>query len=200
MPLGLSLILVYGTRILSRWLSLPKEVIFYIFSILIAVSIIGTIQGYWDYIRDWYKQQALILHFREINEIKNNSTFLVEDNTMDLNARKRYYRHYEYSGLMRSAFSDEKRIAIDVKQYYLYYKNKNEFYKVFKENAKLNYNISDYEVTLPQRKIIINPGDRNVLSFINRLNLIFKNIFSKYKFHGEVKKLVNVSVEEINND
>ena len=61
---------------------------------------------------DWQKQLRLIQLFSGNPEIERAALIVVDDNTMYLNAMGRVYRHYEWNGLLKSAFGDERRFGI----------------------------------------------------------------------------------------
>ena len=112
-PLGMAFILYYGLNLLSEKANLPKGYRKILMSLILATFLCANIVTYADYQRDWYKQTSLIENFKASEIMRNNNTFLFDDNTYDLNANNRSYRFYEYAGMMRKAFGDESRLGCD---------------------------------------------------------------------------------------
>ena len=104
-PLGVSLILVYGTKLL-----IPSERIQkYFYSLFIASFLVTNVSHYVDFQKDWYKQASLLENFKHSEVLKANTSFSFNDKMKEFNANERIYRFYEYTGLMKLAFGDEKR-------------------------------------------------------------------------------------------
>lgn len=118
MPLGCAFIFFYGIIYLFRQLNLRNELMHFFLCLVLASFTVKNIHDYLSFQRDWYKQVSLIRQFQKSDVIKENSSFLVDDMTIDLNANKRFYRSYDFSGLFRFAYNDGKsRYAVYNKEY-----------------------------------------------------------------------------------
>ncbi len=103
-PLGAAFMLVALPR-----LALKKRGQNLVHALLVVLFTAGAIHTWVAFQKDWYKQVALIEHFRVTPEIERGTHFLIDDRTADLDANGRRYRPYEYSGLFQAAFGDLKR-------------------------------------------------------------------------------------------
>jgi len=111
-PLGAALMLVFGTRTICRELGLNRKIANASLSILLGACILQCFNIQLSFHRDWLKQVALIENFKSNPIIRDNSTFLFEDNTMDYNANLRDYTLNEFSSLFKVTFGDESRFGI----------------------------------------------------------------------------------------
>jgi len=104
-PLGSTLMLVYGLKLLARWFSMPKAVILLVYSFLITGFITIYIGNYLEYQKDWYKQSALAAQLRATPLFRSGRSFYFNDealgrNVVYLNGRpRRYYWEPEWRGL-----------------------------------------------------------------------------------------------------
>ncbi len=83
-----------------------------ILSILVGLSLAFNISTYKDFFIDWEKQQQLIRLFSTNPEIKNARLVIIDDRTESMNAIGRRCRFYEWNGIFKVAFGDEKRFGI----------------------------------------------------------------------------------------
>ena len=103
-PLGASFMLVYLVRLAAA--GRARNLVYALLVVVFTATAIGT----WiAFQKDWYKEVALIENFRTTPEIERGTQFLFEDRTTDLDAMHRTYRPYEYAGLLREAFGDDRR-------------------------------------------------------------------------------------------
>jgi hypothetical protein len=114
MPLGLSLLFYLLIRMVRTFLGHTISIL--CLAGLVSCFIVKNNMIYFQYLVDNIKQQCLIKEFQSNKVIKDGTSFLVREATFGLNAGGeggRVYRFYEYSGLMRKAFGDQKRLAVD---------------------------------------------------------------------------------------
>jgi len=86
-----------------------KKVILILF---IAVSLSINVTNYSSLFLDWNKQKQIMLLMNESEDIKDASTLIFTDFTIDKNALDRIYRTYEWNGMLKYVFDDEKRFGI----------------------------------------------------------------------------------------
>ena len=103
------------------------------------------------YARDWMKQQALVSSFRNNEEIRKGTSFFLRDHTSSLNAYEREMMFYEFSGMMKQAFGDQKRLAI-LEFHWLFDRKKIPSY-LEKVEYRQMFNLAEY-VMAPMRKVI----------------------------------------------
>ena len=107
LPLGMSLLLV-GILSFFRY---RFRLFLLIFIVLASIAI--NVANYVALYQDWNKQKALIMLFKDNEEIKNAGIVGFIDETKSLNAINRTYRIYEWNGLMKAAFGDEIRFGVE---------------------------------------------------------------------------------------
>ena len=107
MPLGISIIL-------ASFLSYNKmhPILFRsLFSIITSLCLLFNIITYRDFFIDWQKQKGLVNFFVKNDQIKNSHLLLFSDTTK--NALTRRYRFYEWNGLLKLAYNNERHFGIN---------------------------------------------------------------------------------------
>lgn len=186
LALGASLIFFAIINLILSELKSNSIIKIFIFSLFVVLFLNQNIQNYLSWQIDWYKQLSLIENFKDNKIIINNTTFLFEDNTVDLNANKRLYRFYEYTGLMKYAFGEEKRFGCGI----------DKFDGSTDIDNKAYYNLKDYKPISPQYKIFIDYG----LIKINNINVIkfmVWEIFEPKKFNDVIKNIIKLSFVKV---
>ena len=184
-PLGASLMLFYGIKLLSNLLKLKKELTLVLFVTFVAAFIFYNNKIYLDYQRDWYKQLSVMDKMKNSAIFYKNTSFLFKDETKDLDAMNRRYRFYEYTGMMKHVFGDEKRFGIDHK--FVMPKDLNDVKGYF----CAAYSLKDYVYSKPQYLITIRHGTYN-LNYRSTLKLIFASYFMSKKFNDIIKNIVDI--------
>ena len=103
LPLGLSFILVGLVSLLGNRLRI------FVFSFVVALSIVVNVKNYIGLYTDWEKQKQLVELFKAEPRIKNAGLIGFEDAATSFNAIGRTYRDYEWTGFLKLAFGDELR-------------------------------------------------------------------------------------------
>jgi len=65
---------------------------------------------------DWHKQQSLVELFKQDREVESASVVVIDDQATSVNAFRRDFRFYEWSGLLGMAFGSDKRLGVNEKQ------------------------------------------------------------------------------------
>ena len=178
-PLGVALIICYVLKFLLR-----REVLVFVFSFFIAIFLLTDISIYFDYQKDWYKQLSLVENFKENEIIRNKSTFLMCDETLELNANHRTYRFYEYTGLMKKTFKNQIRFAEDEWRY-------KKDYNYYSQYISGKYNMADYVWKEPEYKVVIKRGTYKMPVY-NVLKLRFYELFDTSVFLSDIKRILNI--------
>ncbi len=113
LPLGTALMLfavfraVLMDRIVPTWFVKTAAIcgVLYL-SVLSQASLLR-------YQADWFKQESLRVAFAASPLVRESTVLLFDDDTRGLNVNRRTYRFYEYTGLLKSVFGDERRYAAD---------------------------------------------------------------------------------------
>jgi hypothetical protein len=199
-PLGISMILCYGIKIVSNIFSL-KELTrkFLLFSVIVFFILLNN-KNYLGYWIDWFKQESLIENIKTSEVIKENTTFIFSD-FVDLNAHGRRYRFYEYTGLMKYAFGDERRFGEDNDAF----KNM-DIYRLYEKATSIGrYNITDYKFVNPQYNVFIKPGDLilkekgkiTIKTIFRSAQLFILKIFNPKIYKENVKKILSLEYQKI---
>lgn len=117
MSLGTSIGLAYGLKTIFDLINPPAAIQSGLWAFLATFCILYNVEIALSFHKDWMKQEAIMQYFVQSETIRQNSTFLVEDHTFFLNANRREYRDYEYAGMFKKVFGDEKRFATSIERF-----------------------------------------------------------------------------------
>ncbi|AIF53723.1 hypothetical protein [Pelosinus sp. UFO1] len=194
LPLGISIIIVYGVQ----WLTNHNPLINYkskiksiIYSVLIILCISINIATYISFQKDWYKQVSLIDNIKNNNIIINNTTFLFKDNLVQLNAFSREYWLYEYTGFFKEAFGDEKRFGSNFEAYYA-----GDVVARGEHRHRPLYLLGDYQTEPPQYLINIEEGNFK-LSTRNMFQLMYYEMLDSPKYYNTIKDILVLRVQKL---
>lgn len=185
-PLGASLLLVYGVKLLSRRtvFTLP------IYLSLIFIFIHADMLGHISFQRDWYKHLSLIENMRISPAIRNNTSFLFKDETPDLNCNSRSTAYYEYTGSMKEAFKEEGRFGCDMLSFAA---NTNSIQAYYDKSMNAMYNMKGFIKKEPDTIITIKRGVTR-LGTLDVLKMMYWELNDKEKFWHAVPKIVSLEV------
>lgn len=80
--------------------------------IILALFIVTGVGMNVKYLSSWFKQVALEQNFQDYREILNRKSFIVMDNTKELNENERGYEFYCFAGILKKVFNDQSRFMI----------------------------------------------------------------------------------------
>ncbi|KAB2933639.1 MAG: hypothetical protein F9K24_07295 [Leptonema illini] len=189
MPLGASFVLFFTIVFLGRKVGWNQH---FALVLLVTISVFSSWRSYIGFELDWFKQVAIAEHFKNHPVVKERSTFIVKDELVSLNANGRQYRFYEYTGLMKQAFGDQKRFAISLWEF-------SGSVEDFATMLDESYNLKDYKATEPEALILIRQGGKP-LKGSNLLRLKYYEFFLPEKFREVVKQGVRIDVYDIPSD
>lgn len=190
LPLGFSLIVYFGIKLILNILSFKQIAKFFLYFILILSFIIFHIKDNIFYNIDSMYQQSIIENFRQSDTIRNNSTFIYSIELNSKFVRGRTLRFYEINGLSKEAFKVDNRLfSISKEEIFI-----NSKFKDFKQ-----YNFSCWDYSTPFFITISDNLDSKfnkgkIQSIIFLLKLKYWEIFNNDKFRNEVKKLVTMKI------
>ncbi len=191
LPLGSSMLLVFLVKSLFK-----EKIQSFVFSFIIVVFIGINIDYGFKYQMHWIKQVSLIEHFKEIDILKKETSFIIEDNTKNYNLNSFPIQSYEYAGMFKKVFKDEKRCAFDSE-------GMDWLKSLIKDRDKRkllgNYwNFTDYKYSDPNYVVIIDYGKINLLSKKVVIDLLYKKFFKMDEYNKNVKNIVNISYRKAN--
>lgn len=109
--LGTSLIILALIMLLSKRLKLIA------LSVILSLAISINVPSYLSFYLDWQKQQSLIELIKNDSLIEKSDLVIFKDLTNSLNAFNRYFRSFEWNGIMAKAFNNEKRMGLNSDDY-----------------------------------------------------------------------------------
>lgn len=187
-PLGASFISYYGLKAIFDIFSINIKHRAVIYTLLLTLFIVGNMKIYYEFEKDWIKQQALMEKFESMEIFQEYSTFVFDDKTKNLNANDRVYRFYEYTGLFKKTFGDTSRLGQD--------STIRKDLEIFRKYQPYVYfNIEDYPLgNTKEYEINIEEGTYK-LNTTNYLRLKFNSVFNKDAYTSDLQKIVKLDVE-----
>ena len=185
-PLGASVMLVYGVKLLNRHWGFSFPIYLSFMLLFIHTTVIDQI----SFQRDWYKQLSIMENMRKSSIIINNTSFLFRDDTRDLNFNSRIYRFYEYTGLMKEVYKNERRFGVESVTYTGSIQGNIQGYK---ECLTAAYNMGDFIPQEPDTLIIISRGATR-LDTTDVLKLMWWERSDKGKFYCAIFDIVRLEV------
>jgi hypothetical protein len=85
----------------------------YLLAFFIGICLSVNIKNYFDLFLDWNKQKQIMAIMHSSNEVRNASAIVFHDHTMNRNALNRTYRDYEWNGMMKRVYGDERRYGMN---------------------------------------------------------------------------------------
>ena len=192
-PLGATMMICFGFEFLLRMIDKKGRASILLLSIIAMLFIRINMLGYFDYQRDWYKQQGIIANFESNTIIENHSTFIIKDEYQSANAFGRSYRFYEYSGYLRSLYHEETRFMLPHESY----ESSDYEMNAFKPYFDPYFSLGSYISIRPEYTIQIEKGSINLESRLNLLKLIYDEWMDTDKFMIERNRFVLVEFVEI---
>mgnify|MGYP006080444747 CR=1 FL=1 len=151
----------------------------------IAIFVVFNINIYFSYIIDWYKQESFIENVIINEELMDSNTFIIIDNTKELNALNRSKSFIDYTGIFKKRLITEDKLADENKMLDL-----NEYQKY---KADKVYGISDWEPSPASKIAYLNYG-----SFVIDNLAIFKMTLNRFINKSKnVKNIQNILKIEV---
>ncbi|WP_373840319.1 hypothetical protein [Methanospirillum sp.] len=183
-PFGMSLIIVSSVYLIAQnnW----KH---FLLPLIITACLVSTGMGYVDYQRDGFKMESIIQQIQKDPLIYNSTTIIFNDMIPDYNAIKRTYRFYEYTGWLKSAFGDEKRMGVNSIE---------EIKKIEPYISSELYNMGEYSKEDPTVLVTIHGGAYSIKEPLSVINLLLLNYFSPQDYYSIIPDIIKVNSALIN--
>jgi hypothetical protein len=190
--IGAAFMLVYGVTYLFGRLHIGVRIQQLVFAVLVASFVLANVTVYLQFQADWFKQAALIEHVKGTPEIRDHTTFAVDDRARALDAIGRHVQFYEYNGMLKRAFGTTTRLAAPSSDIPAFANPP--FLAMCVERAQ--YNFRDYVYTTPTHTIVVEPGSRRLgLSSMGRL--LVEEFLDPAAFRRDVKQVLTVNTEPL---
>ena len=164
---------------------------------------IMNINLYYSLAADWHKQTSIISLIANDDKIKNSEYIVFDDLTKKNNAFSRTYSFYEWNGILNRAFSNQKRIGVNL----IHNKKELEFLnKILYSSCKDYYKMRDFNLEDGSNKALIEIKEVTPLNLSNKEKLIRKlkgNLATEYMINSyqidndKIKKFTNDGTEDI---
>ena len=181
LPLGLSF-LAMGLFSTIKYKGIQKIA----FMALMSVFITFNSFAYYNYLVDGLKQDSLLANINKSEIIKDNSTFIIYDETGDYDALKRTYRFYEYSGMIDEIYGNQSKFA--TKEDRIVPNN-----ILINDYLSANFKLKNYIVDPEKINIRIKYGSLK-LNLFNTLKLLIMKISNKVGYDKAVENVTRFEV------
>jgi len=189
-PVGSSFLLLYFfIKIILAIQSVRLRRIIALFPV--AIFIVFNINIYFSYIIDWYKQVSFIEHIKSNDITNSGSTFLVVDNTKNLNAINRGKSFIDYTGFLKKELNRQDNFIEEVENYSI---NNISEYLQYKEDGF--YGINDWIPTGPEFVITVDYGSYKIDNIVV-IKMIVNHLIKPEKNLKNIKNILKVKVEKI---
>ncbi|WP_173236699.1 hypothetical protein [Legionella antarctica] len=180
-PLGMSFLIYYLVMMSAK---INKRIPVLAVPLLISSFIVQALHTYYLYDLDWFYQQSLSEQFKQSKIIRENSTFIVQDNLeMDIWVNKRGLSFYEVNGLLKQALKDDSRLVVhDIHSI-------NDFAQ-YKEYPQ--YNFSKW-INKPPVYLAFSKNENYTFSWNKKFLLFFYSIFDRKAFEKNVAYLTEIT-------
>lgn len=190
--IGAGFMLYYGLKYLFGRFDFGAKPQRLVIAVLVASFVLANMTAYLQFQADWFKQVSLIENFRGMPEVRDNTTFAVDDRATALNAMNRHIQFYEYTGMLKQAFGTTTRLAALASDIGAF--SDPAFLAMCVERPQ--YNFQDYVASAPTHSIVVEQGPRGSgLAATGRL--LAEQLLKPAEFKEDVKLILQVRVEPV---
>jgi len=186
-PLGLAFIFYFGIDLISKYFKFSLFVRQSLLFVLIFSFIGKNISDYYRWQIDSLYMTSVMMNFKNNNKIKDNSTFILNNNIINKLSYGRKPPFYEWNGMMKKVYFDDSRLVISYKAY-------QDIERVNKIKIYPQYNFSTWKQKKPML-LNITYNYRKKRKSKSRIAKLMYYKFTDYnKYLIEVKKLTYLSI------
>lgn len=191
-PLGYAFFLVYGLKLIGgRGLVLSKKQQQLV--LLVVCSVFAFVTNAWnrEYLKDWFYQTAIRYQFAKSQEIRSSDTFYVAENLTDVMTGGRRFNLYEWNGLLKSAFGDEKRLMISSHDGSIDFERYKGSFKNYRQ-----YNFGDWNESSDALCVSVLLNKAYMDEKFN--SLYFNYLFKQKKYDHQISDVALIKVNKLN--
>lgn len=189
LPLGLSLIFYFGIIILKKISNLNNKTTSVLLLFLVFMFISKNVSDQYKALKDSFYSISIIENMKKNLIIKNNTTFIVNNEIKSSLLYNREPIYYELNGMMKKAFNDKKRLAMNYSHY------TKDFSNIIKLKNHKQYNFSQWQPSSNIYIINIMHNYKREYRTIDFIKMVYYNVFEYNKFINLSKELVVLNVE-----
>lgn len=189
--IGAALMLFYGLMYVFATVPVGVRLQRFVLAVLVASFVLTNVTTYLQFQADWFKQVAFMEIVRGMPQIRDNTTFAVDDRAGALNAMERHVQFYEYNGMLRQVFGTDTRLAARASDI-SFLLSRPAYLAMFVERPQ--YGFKDYVPGAPTQTIVIDAGERG-LGLASMARLLGEEILRPAAFREHVRQTLVVRVE-----
>jgi len=116
-PLGLAFIFYFGINIIVKYFNFDKKIKVILLVILVFSFVTKNISDYYKFQIDNLYMTSIMMNFKQSKAIEANTTFILNNNLREKLVYKRNPPFYEWTGILKKAFGNDKRLMVSYGQY-----------------------------------------------------------------------------------
>ncbi|HIP13133.1 MAG TPA: hypothetical protein EYG73_10500 [Arcobacter sp.] len=184
-PLGLAFIFYFGINMTASYFK-SNRYMKPILLILLVCSFMGkNLYDYYKWQIDSLYMTSIMMNLKDDKVVKNNTTFIINNNIIPKLMYQRTPPLYEWNGILKQAFGDDKRLIVS-------YQQSKKLDSIIKLQHYLQYNFSQWKQTEPILLTISKSYKYKVgKTMISKLLLMRFKDYKQYLI--EVKKLTTIN-------
>lgn len=183
-PLGFAFILYFSILYISQIFQYSETFKKALLSMFIFIFISANLHEGFKFNMDWFYSVSIQQNIKNIDEIKNNTTFITYIIGEEYLADKRTISFYEYNGMFKKTFGDDTRFVVN---------NIDEIDLYRKYSSYPQYNF----LTWTSSKPIYFSITANKIGKMDKVKLFYFYIFNYKKFLELSKKITTINVLKI---
>jgi hypothetical protein len=164
----------------------------FVLIVLISCFIVANIKNVLLQNQQWLKEEAILTNMRDNPVIRDNRTFLVDDQVEELNSSFRL-QLATLNGLMRRAFNNEQtRFAITRGELENFLGKRRNDSLVF-DNPNEQFSMKDYKTANFDYNLVIDKGEVTLTTPLT-LKLMAYSLLNRSRFENEVKTIISLKL------
>lgn len=178
-PIGISFILYFSLQYFINNFNFNNYMKLSIMTILTIVFITKNLYDGYKYNMDWFHSISLQENIRNLDVVKNNTTFIISTSYNPYLVNGRLIGFYEYNGMLKRIFRNDSRLAV----------NKHEEINLYsKYQSYKQYNFSSWVSTKP----IYLQCTANRIAKKDTIKLFYYYLFDESMFREFSKKMTTI--------
>lgn len=149
-----------------------------------------------QFMKGWFKQEAIMLFIKNNEEFKDTKTVLVHDKAQSLDATEKEISFYAYNGMSKKVLGTQGKLIVEVNDFERFFA-KGAWESLIAEGEKLN--MGDYEFSMPQHLLVFDDGFYPMNS-LNTIKLTILQYLNRTAFEQKVKNSLTCLLVEIEDE
>lgn len=185
-PLGSAIMLVFLIRIIAEYFNTGSKALALILGIFITSFTLRNIKEFYDLNVDWFYQVSIMENMKDNEMIRENKTFIAENNIRQFLSGGRNICFYEWTGMLKETFKEETRMIVD----------QSEKIEDIRQIKNKYFNKCSNWIFSEPLTLVINENPQYTLNEKNILKLFFYRMFNYAEFKKNAKSLTMIMVKQ----